>query len=127
MKLTRNMRVEALGLQSSEGAAMHAFSQWLLDIGEGKQGTKLVLENDMVVDYEDDQRFVGDIFPNLRSGEATLDSCILMPLNKEVNAMNGRILEKFAGVPTSFPCGHLSNFMTLIFKDGKGSWTGQST
>jgi hypothetical protein len=103
MKLTRNMRVEALGATSAAGIAMHTFSRWLLDMGEGKAGPKMVFPADMMMDYEDVDGMIDEVFPDLGVGRDSLNSCILMPLNKDVNAMNQRILQRFPGPVSNFP------------------------
>lgn len=97
MKLTRNMRVEALGSSTTAGQAMQRFSQWLLDLGEGKEGTHVSFPAEMFVDFEDVENMIQGVFPNLNEGDGCLDSCILMPLNKDVNAMNADILRRFPG------------------------------
>ena len=83
MKLTRNMRVEALGEGTVAGEQLKIFSRWLLDIGEGRNGDKVKLPEDIVMDFEDEQAFIDDIFPNLAAGGNTLNSAILMPLAQE--------------------------------------------
>lgn len=83
LKLTRNMRVEALGADSAAGQELRDFSKWLLEIGEGRSGPKVKMPEDIVMDFEDDQAFIDDIFPNLASGGDTLSSAILMPLDQE--------------------------------------------
>ncbi len=79
MKLTRNMRVEALGEGSIAGQQLREFSKWLLAIGEGQSGAKVKLPEDIVMDFEDEQAFINDIFPNLAAGD-TMNAAILMPL-----------------------------------------------
>jgi hypothetical protein len=82
MNLTRNMRVEALGEGSEAGQELKAFSKWLLDIGEGRSGAKVKLPEDIVMDFEDEQGFIDDVFPNLSVGGDSLKSAILMPLTQ---------------------------------------------
>jgi ATP-dependent DNA helicase PIF1 len=80
MKLTRNMRVEALGEGSAAGQQLRKFSKWLLDIGEGRSGEKVKVPEDMAMDFEDEQAFIDDVFPNLAAGGNTLNAAILLPL-----------------------------------------------
>ena len=82
MKLTRNMRVEALGEGSDAGRHLREFSNWLLEIGEGRNGEKVKVPEDMAMDFEDEQSFIDDIFPNLAVGGNTLNAAILMPLTQ---------------------------------------------
>ncbi len=79
-KLTKNMRVEALGAGSAAGKELQEFSQWLLQIGEGRSGEKVGLPEDIVMDFEDEKAMMQEIFPDLTDGAACLSSCILMPL-----------------------------------------------
>ena len=67
-KLTKNMRVEALGAGSAAGSELQEFCQWLLEIGEGKNGEKVKLPEAVVMDYEDEKAMIDDIFPNLTDG-----------------------------------------------------------
>lgn len=101
MNLTRNMRVESLGVHSEEGREMQGFTSWLLKIGDGVEGGRLRIPIDMAADFDDMDALIQDIFPNLRSEEECLNSCILMPLNKDVNKMNSRILSEFPGLATN--------------------------
>ncbi len=79
-RLTRNMRVEALGAASAAGQELQQFSRWLLEIGEGKTGERVKLPEEMLVDFADEDALIHEVFPNLASGGDSVDACILMPL-----------------------------------------------
>jgi hypothetical protein len=111
-KLTRNMRVEALGAGTAAGQDLAQFSRWLLDIGEGSSGERVKLPEDVILDYEEEVGMIDDIFPDLAFGGNMLDAAILMPLrqgfshpftenpfafNRDVNRMNATILHRFPG------------------------------
>ena len=81
-KLSRNMRVEALGAGTAAGQELAEFSRWLLDIGEGCNGERVKLPEDMVVDYDDENGMIDDVFPDLALGGNMLDAAILMPLRQ---------------------------------------------
>ncbi len=82
-RLTRNMRVEALGAGSAAGQELQQFSRWLLDIGEGKTGDRVKIPDEMLLDFEDEDAMIHDVFPDLISGGDMLHACILMPLTQE--------------------------------------------
>ncbi len=77
------MRVEALGAGSAAGQELQQFSRWLLDIGEGKTGDRVKIPDDMLIDFEDDDAMIKDVFPDLAIGADSVDACILMPLTQE--------------------------------------------
>lgn len=101
MKLTRNMRVESLGSGSAAAIAMQNFSTWLLEVGSGFAGNRVVLPREMMMEFDDVDRMIDDVFPNLDSDGESLNACILLPLNKDVNALNLRILNRFQGPPSN--------------------------
>jgi hypothetical protein len=74
------MRVEALGAGTTAGRDLAAFSQWLLNIGEGNSGERVKLPEDVFVDYDDENTMIDDVFPDLALGGNMLDAAILMPL-----------------------------------------------
>ena len=74
------MRVEALGAGTAAGRDLAAFSQWLLNIGEGNSGERVKLPEDVIVDYDDENTMIDDVFPDLALGGNMLDAAILMPL-----------------------------------------------
>ncbi len=74
------MRVEALGAGTAAGQDLAEFSRWLLDIGEGRSGERVKLPEDVIVDYDDENGMIDDIFPDLALGGNMLDAAILMPL-----------------------------------------------
>lgn len=77
------MRVEALGASTAAGKDLAEFSRLLLDIGEGRTGDRVKLPEDVVMDFEDENGMIDDIFPDLAIGGNMLDAAILMPLTRE--------------------------------------------
>ncbi len=74
------MRVEVLGAASTAGRELQQFSRWLLDIGEGKTGERVKVPEDMLLDFDDEDAMIQEVFPDLASGGDSVDACILMPL-----------------------------------------------
>ncbi len=89
------MRVEALGVGTAAGQDLARFSQWLLSIGEGQAGERVLLPDDILMDFEEEEAMINDIFPDLAAGD-TLHSAILMPLiQREPSEMQMKMFPSF--------------------------------
>ena len=96
------MRVQALGSHTEAGAELQEFSDWLLEVGNGANGGDVLFPSQMVTPFEEEQELISKVFPGLHQGLDTIDSCILMPLNKDVNKINNFILQQFPGTDVTY-------------------------
>ena len=111
LSLTKNMR---LSLQTANIEETANFSNWLLNIGEGKEGgandgeTTIVIPNDILINDPVDpigsliQFVYPSILENSKNPTYFQDRAILAPKNEVVHEINDRLLEKFPGVQKEY-------------------------
>ena len=86
LHLTINMRVQLCGNPSDK-----TFAQWLLDVGDSKNGNPLTIPDSMLVESGSVDDLVDKVFPSF--DKPTLStSCILSPKNKTIETLNDAIL-----------------------------------
>ncbi|KAF8116963.1 hypothetical protein N665_0013s0022 [Sinapis alba] len=111
LKLTKNMRLLSAGLSTAEATDIKEFSEWILDVGDGKlsepnDGEALINipEEFLILDanepieaiskavYGESYSFQGNMNPKFFQERA-----ILCPTNEDVNTINEYMLDKVNG------------------------------
>ena len=111
LSLTKNMR---LSLQTANIEETANFSNWILNIGEGKEGgandgeTTIVIPNDILINDPVDpigsliQFVYPSILENSKNPTYFQERAILAPKNEVVHEINDRLLQKFPGVQKEY-------------------------
>ena len=94
LRLTSNICVECTDVDSHQEAG--AFSNWLLEVGDGKIENPLSLLPDMLLPEDTIESMVDHIFPTIRR-EELISGCILAPLNRATDSLNLAALGRLMG------------------------------
>ena len=102
LHLTTNMRVQQLTQQGQDATAQQAFSQQLLDVGEGTVGDRFTIPPSMRASSHDPHRLITTIFGDLstntpaaaaaRSTEILISRAVLTPCNDTVDSLNSLVV-----------------------------------
>ncbi|XP_076939637.1 uncharacterized protein LOC143608504 [Bidens hawaiensis] len=113
LRLTENLRL-TVGQQSNDKEETKNFSNWQLDIGEGKVGgsndgtAKIDIPDDLLIEQCDDPiiKLIQFVYPNIlnNSQDPTYfqHRGLLAPTNVVVNEINDCLLEIFLGDPVEY-------------------------
>ena len=94
LRLTTNIRVEGTDVHAHQET--RAFSNWLLDVGEGKLDNPLSVPPDMLLPEDTMESMVDLVFPTM-GREELISGCILAPLNRATDSLNLAAVERLAG------------------------------
>lgn len=111
LKLTKNMRLLSNGLSASEANELKGFSEWILDVGDGKlsepnEGEALIdiPEEFLILDSTDpieaiSKAVYGDVssLQGNKSPKFFQERAILCPTNEDVNTINEYMLDQLDG------------------------------
>lgn len=110
LQLTKNMRLESNNLSPEEAKDLQEFSQWILDIGDGKIGDANdgealidIPEEFLILDIDDPIEAIstavyGDsTFLHEKEPIFFQERAILCPTNEDVNMINQHMLDKLDG------------------------------
>ncbi|XP_018487483.1 uncharacterized protein LOC108857982 [Raphanus sativus] len=111
MKLTKNMRLLSENLSAEEAKELKEFSEWILDVGDGKLGGDndgevviSILEEFLITDGDDpiesiSKAVYGDVVSLQQNREPKFfqERAILCPTNEDVNRINQHMLDKLPG------------------------------
>ncbi|XP_056855468.1 uncharacterized protein LOC108807616 [Raphanus sativus] len=111
MKLTKNMRLLSENLSAEEAKELKEFSEWILDVGDGKLGGDN--DGEVVINIPDEflitdvdepieaisKAVYGDVVSLQHNREAKFfqERAILCPTNEDVNRINQHMLDKLPG------------------------------
>ena len=101
LRLTTNICVEGTGVNAHQEA--RAFSNWLLEVGEGKVHNPLSVPPDMLLSEDTMESMVHHGFPTMGT-EELISGCILAPLNSATDSLNLAALERLIGEEYVYTC-----------------------
>ncbi|CAN6930494.1 unnamed protein product [Brassica oleracea] len=111
MKLTKNMRLLSENLYAEDAKELKKFSEWILDVGDGKIGEENdgevvinIPEEFLITDGDDpiesiSRAVYGDVVSLQQNKEPKFfqERAILCPTNEDVNKINQHMLDKLPG------------------------------
>ncbi|CAN6913620.1 unnamed protein product [Brassica oleracea] len=111
MKLTKNMRLISENLSAEDAKELKKFSEWILDVGDGKIGEENdgevvinIPEEFLITDGDDpiesiSRAVYGDVVSLQQNKEPKFfqERAILCPTNEDVNKINQHMLDKLPG------------------------------
>ena len=91
-RLTINMRIREL--QGQNAQEMQSFSDFLLSIGEGREGDDVRLDDAICPQYANIDEFIREVYPSF---DFNTERAILTPKNDGVDMLNDTIMDMFPG------------------------------
>ena len=112
MKLTKNMRLISENLSAEDAKELKKFSEWILDVGDGKIGEENdgevvinIPEEFLITDGDDpiesiSRAVYGDVVSLQQNKEPKFfqERAILCPTNEDVNKINQHMLDKLPSI-----------------------------
>ncbi|CAN6907960.1 unnamed protein product [Brassica oleracea] len=93
--LTKNMRLMSTDLSPEEAKDLQEFSQWILDVGDGKIGEGN--DGEALIDIPEEFLILDADDPIESISKAVYERAILCPTNEDVDKINQHMLDKLDG------------------------------